>query len=332
MGFDKIGILGAGAWGTALAQSCGQAGREVIIWCHEAETAQAINETHENSAFLPTVSLAPELKATTQLEALGACDAVLCVAPTQFLRPIIRNLAPLLKADCPLVICAKGIELKTNKLLSTVIEEERPGGPIAVLSGPSFASEVARNLPAAVTLAANDEALGQRLALSLGHTTFRPYWSDDVIGAQIGGAIKNVLAIGAGIVAGRAFGASAHAAFVARGFLEMTRFGEALGAKAETLSGLSGLGDLVLTCSSPQSRNMSLGHALGEGQSLEQILEARKAVTEGIYTAKAVAEIAHDTQLDLPLCLAVEKIVSQSCTVDEAIEDLLARPLRAERA
>jgi glycerol-3-phosphate dehydrogenase (NAD(P)+) len=228
------------------------------------------------------------------------------------------------------VLCSKGIEQASGKLMSQVVAEVLPAAEIAVLSGPSFASEIAKGLPAAVTLAAPDEAQGEALAHALSHLPFRCYWSDDVIGAEIGGAVKNVYAIGAGIVAGKKFGASAHAAFVTRGFAEMARFGAALGARRETMAGLSGLGDLILTCGSPQSRNMSLGIELGKGHSLKDVLAKRLSVTEGVYTAGALVEMAAARGIDMPIAQAVHAVISGLATVDEAIEALLARPLRAE--
>ena len=330
MSFEKIGIIGGGAWGTALGQSVARAGRSALIWAYEFETITDINDHHQNRTYLPGVTLDRSVKATSKLKEIAAQDAILMVAPAQHVRGIGETLAQFLPDKLPVIICAKGIEQKTGKLMSGVLGDVLPQARLAVLSGPSFAAEVARGLPAAISLACDDEALGQDLAHALGHTTFRPYWSDDVLGTQIGGAVKNVLAIASGIVSGKELGASAHAALTTRGFGEMVRFGAALGAKTETLSGLSGLGDLLLTCSSAQSRNMSLGHALGQGRSMSDILGARKSVSEGVYTASALTAIAEIHDLDLPICQAVADIVSGTISVDEAIEGLLSRPLRAE--
>ena len=230
----------------------------------------------------------------------------------------------------PLVLCAKGLEQASGKLLGEVVSEALPQARAAVLSGPSFAADVVRGLPAALTLACADEELGTQLVDTLGYRQLRLYRSTDIIGTQLGGAVKNVLAIAAGIVEGRALGASAHAALVTRGFAELRRFGEALGARPETLMGLSGLGDLLLTCGSPQSRNMSLGRALGQGQTLESILGARRSVAEGVYTAAAVARVAAEKGIDMPIAQAVHAIVAGKLTVDAAIEALLSRPFRAE--
>jgi glycerol-3-phosphate dehydrogenase (NAD(P)+) len=330
MALQSVGIVGAGAWGTALAVTSQRAGRDVLIWAHEPETIADINQKHRNEVYLPGVRLDRAIEATARLNEVANCDVLLLATPAQHVRRIGGALAPYLKEAQPLVICSKGIEQASGRLISQVVEEVAPGAAIAVLSGPSFAAEVARGLPAAVTLAAVEEAQGRALAHALSHQPFRCYWSDDVIGAELGGAVKNVYAIAAGIVAGKKFGASAHAALVTRGFAEMMRFGAALGARRETMTGLSGLGDLVLTCGSPQSRNMSLGIELGKGKSLEEVLGKRIAVTEGVHTASALVEMAAARGIDMPIAQAVHAVISGLATVDEAIEALLSRPLRAE--
>jgi glycerol-3-phosphate dehydrogenase (NAD(P)+) len=330
MALQSVGIVGAGAWGTALAVTSRRAGRDVLIWAREPETLADINGKHRNEVFLPGVKLDPSIEATARLNEVANCDFLLMATPAQYVREITSEVAPYLKDKQPLVICAKGIEQASGKLISQVVEEVAPRSQVAVLSGPSFGAEVARGLPAAVTLASAEEALGRALSYALSHPPFRCYWSDDVVGAEIGGAVKNVYAIAAGIVAGKKFGASAHAALVTRGFAELARFGTALGARRETLTGLSGLGDLVLTCGSPQSRNMSLGIELGKGRSLEEVLGKRLTVTEGVYTASALVEMAAARGIDMPIAQAVHAVISGLATVDEAIEALLARPLRAE--
>lgn len=330
MTIQKIGVAGGGAWGTALAAAVRKSGRDALLWAYEPETVKDINTGHVNTAYLPEIPLDPAIRATSDLAEIALQDAILMVTPAQHTRAIARQLAERLPEGRPVVMCAKGIEQGTRSLMSQVLGEALPQATIAVLSGPSFAAEVAQGLPAALTLACEDEKLGAELALAIGHASFRPYWSRDVTGAQIGGSIKNVLAIAAGIVRGRKLGSNAHAAIVTRGFSEMARFGKALGAKPETLTGLSGLGDLILTCGSPQSRNMSLGIALGEGKTLDEVLGARKSVSEGVFTAYAVEEIAAEKNLDLPICSAVHAVVSGEASVDEAITELLARPLRAE--
>ncbi|MEG6508177.1 NAD(P)H-dependent glycerol-3-phosphate dehydrogenase [Methyloligella sp. 2.7D] len=330
MTLQRVGIVGAGAWGTALAISAHRAGLEPRIWGFEAAVVEEINSGHENASYLPGIPLDPAIRATASLKEIAEQDIVLLAPPAQFLRPIATELAFHLRPRQQLIICSKGIEQATGTLLSGVLAEVAPKAEVGVLSGPGFADEVAKGLPAAVTLAVGPEADGEALAEALSHPSFRCYLSDDVIGAQVGGAVKNVLAIAAGIVVGKALGASASAALVSRGFAEMTRFGIALGAKRETMAGLSGLGDLILTCGSVHSRNMSLGVALGEGRRLEDVLESRNSVTEGIYTAGAVVEIAAAKGIDMPICHAVHGVISGLHTVDEAIEALLSRPLRTE--
>ena len=330
MALQTVGIVGAGAWGTALALSARRAGRDALIWAYEPETVAEINERHRNSLYLPGVALDPAIEATAKLSEVATCDLLLMVTPAQELRAIAGELAAYVRPGQPLVIGAKGIEQASNKLLSQVAAEVLPQAESGVLSGPSFAAEIARGLPAALTLASPSEAQGRALAHALSHPSFRCYWSDDVVGAEIGGALKNVYAIAAGIVVGKKLGESAQAALVTRGFAEMVRFGAALGARRETLTGLSGLGDLILTCGSAQSRNMSLGQALGEGRELSDILGARLSVTEGVYTAGAVVEMAGQRGLDMPIAQAVHAVVSGRASVDEAIGALLARPLRAE--
>jgi glycerol-3-phosphate dehydrogenase (NAD(P)+) len=330
MTFQFIGIVGGGAWGTALAQTLCQAGRDVVLWAREAEVVAEINAAHTNTAFLPGVTLHRGIRAAADLADMGSRDVVLMVAPAQHVRGVSADLGRHLPPGKPVVVCAKGLEQATGKLLGEVLAETLPQATLASLSGPSFAADVARGLPAALTLATAEETLGEALASALGSRTLRIYWSGDVTGVQLGGAVKNVLAIAAGIVDGRGLGASAHAALVTRGFAELRRFGAALGARPETLMGLSGLGDLLLTCGSPQSRNMSLGRALGQGQALAAVLGSRRSVAEGVYTAAAVARLAAARGIDMPICQAVAAIVEGRLSIDAAIEALLSRPQRAE--
>ncbi len=330
MGIQKLGVVGAGAWGTALAQSMCYTSCDVMLWAHEKETATEINERNLNTTFLPEIPLNSKIQATSDLEEFRDCDVILLVAPAQFLRKISLDLKNILRPDCPVLICSKGIEIDSLKLMSQILEETMPGSPLAILSGPSFAHEVATNLPSALTLACSDEKLGLELINTLGHTTMRLYWTDDIIGAQIGGAIKNVMAIASGISSGKNLGQNAHAALTTRGFVELVEIGKAFGGRPETLTGLSGLGDLILTCSSPKSRNMSLGHALGQGQTVQEILGGRKSVTEGVYTAEAVAKISREKDLELPISNAVHQILQGNLSVDLAIEALLSRPFKPE--
>ena len=326
----RAGIIGGGAWGTALAQVCARAGLAVTLWAREAEVVTAINAGHENPLFLPGVTLDAAIAATGDPADLAGADLVLAVAPAQHLRASLAAFAPHAQTGIPVVLCAKGFEASSLKLMTQVLAETLPNAAPAVLSGPSFAGEVARGLPTAVTLAASDLALARRIAKAIAGPTFRPYVSDDMIGAEAGGAVKNVLAIACGIVEGRGLGRSAHAALITRGFAELTRLAVALGGEAETVAGLCGLGDLVLTCSSPQSRNMSVGLALGRGESLSQALADKRSVAEGVASAPAVVALAERLGVETPISSAVRDILAGVTEVGPAITALLARPLRAE--
>lgn len=323
----KIGVIGAGAWGTALAQVAAADGKDVRLWAYEADVVEAVNATHENSLYLPGLRLSRTIHATGSLADLADRDALLVVTPAQHLRPILAQLPP---GETPLILCSKGMEASTRMLMSEVAASVHPRAPIAVLSGPTFAHEVAAGLPTAVTLACEDGALGVALATRIARPTFRPYLSDDVIGAEIGGAVKNVLAIGCGVVEGAGLGLNARAALISRGFAEMTRFGLAKGARAETLGGLSGLGDLVLTCSSTNSRNFSLGKGLGEGKSAKELLSERRTVAEGAFTAPVLQAAARAAGVEMPVVDAVCALLSGAMSVDRVIDALLSRPLRPE--
>ncbi|MDA8231819.1 MAG: NAD(P)-dependent glycerol-3-phosphate dehydrogenase [Magnetospirillum sp.] len=327
---NRIGIVGAGAWGTALAVTARRAGRDVVLWAHEPDVAGAITAMRENAAYLPGVRLDCCVRATIDVSQAAEADAVLLVTPAQHLRAVCRQLAPSWRPGTPAVICAKGIEVATGALMAEVVAEELPGAVLAVLSGPTFAIEVANGLPTAVTLACADADIGRALVDAIGTTTFRPYLSDDLIGAQVGGAVKNVLAIGCGIVEGRRLGDNARAALITRGLAELMRFAAAKGGKAETLMGLSGLGDLILTASSAQSRNYSLGFALGEGRTLAEVLGSRKSVTEGVWTAGIVVRAAERMGIEMPICAAVDSVIDQGASIDDAIQALLSRPFRTE--
>ncbi len=328
--FETMGVIGGGAWGTALAQTCVRPQRKVLIWARESEVVQSINSQQQNRLFLPGIDLSPDIEASGDLAALSACDLVLAVPPAQHLRATLVQFAAIARPGCVLVLCAKGIEQGSLKLMTQVATEVAPGHPLAVLSGPSFAAEVAKGLPTAITLACGDRDLGRALADHLASPSFRPYLSHDLIGAEAGGAVKNVLAIACGVVEGRKLGRSAHAAVLTRGFAEMTRLAVALGAEAETLAGLCGLGDLVLTCSSPQSRNMSVGLALGRGDSLAQALSGKLSVAEGVASAPAVRALAARLGVETPICEAVAGVLAGEMALDSAIAALLSRPLRAE--
>lgn len=322
----RIGVVGAGAWGTALANVAAAGGEDVLLWALEAEAVATINSQRENSLFLPGVPLGPSIHATTDFAELDACDALLIVTPAQHLRTILTRTPP----GKLLVLCAKGIEAGTGLLMAQVAQDVRPGTPIAVLSGPTFAHEVARGLPTAVTLASTDAALGKAVAARIARPSFRPYLSDDVTGAEIGGAVKNVLAIGCGVAEGAGLGLNARAALISRGFAEMTRFGLARGARPETLAGLSGLGDLVLTCSSTNSRNFSLGKGLGEGQPASELLANRRTIAEGAFTAPVLRDAAREAGVDMPIVEAVCALIEEQAPVRTVVEALLARPLRPE--
>ncbi|MDP3173295.1 MAG: NAD(P)H-dependent glycerol-3-phosphate dehydrogenase [Phenylobacterium sp.] len=327
----RAGVIGAGAWGTALAQVCARAGLDTTLWAREPEVIAAIAEHGENSVFLPGIALEPSIRAVGDMAALADVALILAVAPAQHLRAALAALAPHVRAGLPIVLCAKGVEQGSLKLMTQVLAETVPQAAAAVLSGPSFAGEVARGLPTAVTLACADEDLGRALAEAIATPTFRPYLAVDMIGAEAGGAVKNVLAIACGVVEGRELGRSAHAALITRGFSEMTRLAVALGGQADTVAGLCGLGDLVLTCSSPQSRNMSVGLALGRGESLQAALAGKLSVAEGVASAPAVRELARQLGVDTPICEAVAGILAGELDVDAAIRGLLSRPLREER-
>lgn len=328
---QSIGILGAGAWGTALAMAANRAGRDVTLQAHEQAVVDAINSTRENTTFLPDVQLDPSITATTNIADAVKADAVLLVAPAQFLRAVLEAAKPHWKPGAPAVICSKGIEQGTFKLMSEVVQETLGDlAPIAVLSGPTFAIEVARSQPTALTLACEDEALGQQLCATLSSRYFRTYYSNDIIGAQLGGAVKNVLAIACGIVEGKKMGDNARAALITRGLAEIARLGMVMGADERTLMGLSGLGDLTLTCNAMQSRNFSLGFQLGQGRTLDAILAERTSVTEGVHTAAAVAEVARRQQVDMPICQAVEGVINLGADLDAIIDGLLNRPLNVE--
>jgi glycerol-3-phosphate dehydrogenase (NAD(P)+) len=324
---QTIGVIGAGAWGTALAQMLSTDGRDVLLWAFEPEVVEAINSEHRNPPYLPSAQLSQTIRATGNLDDFAALDTVLAVTPAQVLGRVLEGLG---KAPRDLVLCSKGIEAGTGRLMNDVARAASPGSQIAVLSGPTFAHEVAAGLPTAVTLACEGgNEQWERLAPAIARPAFRPYYSDDVTGAEIGGSIKNVLAIACGVVDGLALGQNARAALIARGFSEMLRFGEALGARAETLNGLCGLGDLVLTCSSTSSRNFSLGKALGEGKSAAELMADRKTVAEGAHTAPVLADLAAKRDIAMPIVTAVNAILSGSPPRD-VVAQLLARPLKAE--
>jgi len=324
---ETVGVIGAGAWGTALAQMLASDGRQVVLWAYESDVVLAINTDHRNPQFLPSAELAHNIIATNDLADLDELDIVLAVTPAQVLGKVLNDLS---KPPRDLVLCSKGIEAGTGRLMNDVARAASPGSAIAVLSGPTFAHEVAGGLPTAVTLACEGgQEQWERLSPAIARPAFRPYYSDDVTGAEIGGSIKNVLAIACGVVDGLALGQNARAALIARGYAEMLRFGGALGARSETLAGLCGLGDLVLTCSSTSSRNFSLGKALGEGKTAAELMADRTTVAEGAHTAPVLAKLAEDRAIPMPIVSAVNTIL-EGAPPREVVAQLLARPLKAE--
>lgn len=328
---QNISIIGAGAWGTALAEIFSRAGRDVTLYARHAGLAESINNTHENAEYLKGFPLDARLAATADpARAVRDAQLVVLATPAQYLREALRVFAPLLPEAAPLINAAKGIEISTGYLMSEIAAEVAPGHPYGTLSGPTFATEAVRGLPTAITLAAKDRDAAQRWAAALRGPAFRPYFSDDIIGVEIAGALKNVIAIACGVVEGRKLGQNAKAAVMTRGIAEIKRLGLKRGARAETFLGLAGIGDLSLTCSSMTSRNFSLGFELGQGRRLEDILAARHSVAEGVSTAAAVAGYAQKHGADMPICLAVKTILQEGAAIDEIVTQLLSRDLKSE--
>ncbi|KTE45691.1 MULTISPECIES: NAD(P)H-dependent glycerol-3-phosphate dehydrogenase [unclassified Sphingopyxis] len=324
---SNFGVVGGGAWGTALAQLLAADGAPVQLWVREADVVAAINSEHRNPLFLPGATLAPSLTATGDLAELATCDALLIVVPVPYMRAVLADLPP---GDAPLILCSKGMEAGSFAFPVDIARDVAPSRPVAVLSGPTFAHEVAAGLPTAITLAAADPALADALAQAIARPHFRPYVSTDVTGAEIGGAVKNILAIASGIVDGAGLGLNARAALISRGFAEMSRFGLARGAEAETLAGLAGLGDLILTCTSANSRNFALGQGLGRGEEAAVLMADRRTVAEGAFSAPVVAAAARADGIDMPITDAVARLVAGEIRATEAIQALLSRPLRRE--
>jgi glycerol-3-phosphate dehydrogenase (NAD(P)+) len=326
----RLAVIGGGAWGTALAMASRRAGSEPVVWARNANLVAAINNGHENPCFLPGVVLDPSITATTEIKAaIGNADAVLLVVPAQMLRSVLETHRHVFPPGLPLLHCAKGIESRSLAMMSEVGCEVLPGSPFAVLSGPSFALEVARDMPTAVAIAAHDGVVASAFAAALGGARFRPYLSRDPVGAQIGGAVKNVIAIASGIVHGFGLGENARAALITRGLAEMARLGAAMGARPETFQGLSGFGDLVLTCTTAQSRNLRLGLALGRGQSLASAISGH-VVVEGVATAAAVARLAWRYRIEMPISEAVASVLHDGVPIGATIDRLLRRPYRSE--
>lgn len=327
---EKISVIGAGAWGTALAQASIAAGRDVTLYARDTLLAANILKERENKIYLAGVPLSEKMRATADIQAaVENADLILMVTPVQYMRATLQNLAPYMKAGVPLVNASKGIEITTGYLPSEIAAEILPQNSYAILSGPTFADEVARGQPSAITLATADPN-GKQWAKSLGNRIFRIYYSDDVVGVEIAGALKNVVAIACGVVEGMKLGLNARAAVMTRGMAEIRRFGIKRGAKLETFLGLSGIGDLTLTCNSLSSRNFSTGVALGQGQKLSDIMAAKRTVSEGVSTARALAAIAKAENIDMPICAAVDTLLHGDATPQEVLQTLLSRDIRSE--
>ncbi|MDB5490257.1 MAG: Glycerol-3-phosphate dehydrogenase [Micavibrio sp.] len=327
----RIGVIGAGAWGTALAQVYAVAGNDVVIAAREQDIVDCINNDHDNCKYLPDIRLADNLRATVDMRAAAESDIVLIVTPAQHVRATLKNIAANLGDRKPLVLCAKGIELNSGKMMSQVAAEEAPDAELAILTGPNFAGEIVRGLPSASTVAARTQAAADAICALLNSRNLRPYASDDIIGAEIGGAVKNVIAIASGMVHGMGLGESAGAALVTRGLAEIARLAERMGGRRETLMGMCGMGDMMLTCSSMQSRNFSLGALMGQGQSLENILAARNGVTEGVHTARAVMVMAKHHNVDMPISNMVDQCLNHGLSLGDGVRQIMERPLKAEK-
>ena len=329
--YTNISIIGAGAWGTALAEVISRQGNQVNLWAREDDVVKSINTLNENTLYLPNIKLSELIIAQNNLDNVINCDLLLMVTPSQFMRSVLEDIKDSLNDSIPVVLCSKGIETKTLSLMNEITESIIPKNPLAILSGPSFAIDVVNNKPTAVTLACKDLSIGKNIADSISLPTFRPYLSEDIVGAQIGGATKNVIAIAAGVVEGQNLGDSARAATIARGFSEINRLAVALGGQEETLSGLSGMGDLLLTCNSITSRNFSLGIKLGKGLSTEEATDGLSSIAEGMYSAKAIDKLSKKLGVEMPITNAVNDLIEKKRSLDEIIDDLLSRPIRREK-
>ena len=327
---NRLSVIGGGGFGTALACVAARAGSQVSLWVRDPGLLLAINKAHKNPGYLPGIALPEEIVAIDDLAVAGDADAILLAVPAQFLRGVLSGLAPHLRASAPLLICAKGIETDTNLLMHQVAGEIAPGHPVAILSGPSFAADIANGLPTAVTLACADTAVGAALARSIATQSFRHYLSPDITGVALGGALKNVIAIACGITDGRSLGESARSALMTRGLAEMTRIVVKLGGQAQTMMGLAGIGDLALSCNSRQSRNFCLGFRLGQGEALADILAKSRSVFEGAATAGAAVALARSAQAEIPICAAIDAILNGGADIDSAILELLSRPFARE--
>lgn len=325
-----ISVIGSGAWGTALAQTIASTGKNVTLWARNPELARDINAHSENKAYLGGYPLSTSINSTSELKIALQSNIILMVTPAQSMRNILEDMKQHIHAEHVLVLCSKGIELSSGKLMSEVVHEILPNTPVAILSGPNFAHEIAAGKPAATTLACTNDERAKTLQNAIASPTFRPYISNDVIGTQLAGALKNVIAIACGIAHGLQMGESARASLVTRGLIEIARLGNAIGAKHETFLGQCGVGDMMLTCSSEKSRNFSLGYELGKGDTLDEILKRRKTVTEGVHTATSILPLCQKHNIDMPITLAVHKCLNEGLSLDEALQDMLNRPVGHE--
>ncbi len=327
---NKISVIGAGAWGSALAQTIASKGQEVILWTRSNPHAKEINAHHMNKTYLDNIPLNNKITATSDLKIAAKNNILLIVTPAQSMRQILSDIKPYITPEHKLVLCSKGIELKSGLLMSDVANNALPSTPIAILTGPNFAHEIAAGKPAATTLACKNNKIAKTLQEAIASSNFRPYISNDIIGAQIAGALKNIIAIACGIAHGLDMGESARASLVTRGLAEIARLGVAMGANHKTFLGLCGVGDIMLTCSSKKSRNFSLGFALGQGQNLKHILQTRNSITEGVHTAKAAITLANKYNIEMPISMAVHKTLNEGLSLDAAMKEMLTRPLGYE--
>jgi glycerol-3-phosphate dehydrogenase (NAD(P)+) len=330
MSLKTVGVIGSGAWGTALAHIISTAGNDVTLWGRNSIVINDINIKQENTVYLKGLKLNPNIKATSKIENVCKTDVLVLAVPAQQIRMVTSKIQKLIKSDVPIICSAKGFELKTGMLMSEVFSETLNNKIIAVLSGPTFANEIINEMPTAATLAIKDQETGEKLAKLFSSSIFRPYISSDIIGVQVGGAVKNIIAIACGIALGQGFGENTRAAIVTRGLAETTRLAVALGGTSSTLSGLSGLGDFLLTCTSQQSRNFTFGKQLGEGYSPEFILKNMKGVVEGWYSSAAVTKRAKILKVDLPICSSINSILNENADINSTIQSLLQRPIRQE--
>ncbi len=326
----KIGIIGGGAWGTALGSNLSELNKNVVLWSRNKKVVNSINMNNINDIYLPNIKLNKNLQSTNSEETLRDFDILIFAVPTQYIRSIIILLNKIITRETIIINCSKGIEKETLFFPSRIFKEELPNSSFAILSGPTFATEVAKNLPSAITLACDSNLSHVELAKNLNSESLRFYFSEDIIGVELGGALKNIIAIAAGIIDGAKLGKNAHAALLSRGLAEINRFGLTLGAKSETLMGLSGLGDLTLTANSIKSRNFSLGNAIGQGIKPNDFLSNKNSITEGVFTTQAAVSMAEKFKVDIPIIKAVNSILKGEKNLHDTLNEFFSRPLKFE--